>query len=43
MRAQAELPSAHRADTPPLVALADVSDAPKTVTRTQLGVSDECR
>ncbi len=27
-------------DTPPLVALADVSNAPKTVTRTRRGVSD---
>src|SRR5689334_4841488 len=31
-----------RSDTPPLVALADVADAPKTVTRTQHGVSG-CR
>jgi hypothetical protein len=31
--AQAEIRSARRADTPTLVALADVSDAPKVVTR----------
>jgi len=40
MRAQAEVPSALRADTSTHLALADVSDAPKTVTRTQRGVSD---
>jgi hypothetical protein len=43
MRAQAEVPSARRADTPkrrPFSASADVTSAPNTATRTQLGVSD---
>ena len=39
MSEQAKVPSAQRTDTPPLVALADVSDAPKTVTRTHRGVA----
>jgi hypothetical protein len=40
MRAQPEVPSALRTDTPMLVALADVTSAPNDSTRTCVGEAD---
>jgi hypothetical protein len=38
MRAQAEVPSARKSDTPTQLALVDVADAPNASTRTYCGL-----